>query len=370
MSKVFIEETSLSAIGDAIRAKTGKTELFSPAQMPAEIESIETGGEIEEVVVSGSAFERWLFDGMMEYEDGTLSGTPIDYYNEIEEVYKNYAFSAFNAKSITLPNLIWRPALADKLFYGNIALRSVDLPKLNIIPLTCFYECTFLQSCNLPSAVEVKGQAFRDCYKLPSISLPQCHTIGNSAFQSCQVLNEINAPLLEIVGESAFYYTPIESINFPLLKTIGSNAFQGCSKLTELTLPSLETSGNSAFSNCAELLYVNLPKLTTLGNYIFQNCAKLQKVDLGCLNNITASFKNYSPFRGCKVLDTVIIRSNSVASCSISAKDIFADCTNIINGTGFIYVPKALEEEYKTATNWATIANNIRAIEDYPEICG
>ena len=54
---------------------------------------------------------------------------------------------------------------------------------------------------------------------------------------------------------------------------------------------------------------------------------------------------------------------------SMSAADIFADCTNIIGGTGFIYVPKALEADYKTSTNWAPIANSIRAIEDYPDIC-
>lgn len=40
MSKVFIEESTLTAIGDAIRGKTGKTELLNPTNMPAEISSI------------------------------------------------------------------------------------------------------------------------------------------------------------------------------------------------------------------------------------------------------------------------------------------------------------------------------------------
>lgn len=44
MSKVFIEESTLTSIGDAIRAKTGKSDLISPGAMPTEIESIETGG--------------------------------------------------------------------------------------------------------------------------------------------------------------------------------------------------------------------------------------------------------------------------------------------------------------------------------------
>jgi hypothetical protein len=43
MAKVFIEETTLTNIGDAIRAKTGKTELIDPALMGEEITSIEAG---------------------------------------------------------------------------------------------------------------------------------------------------------------------------------------------------------------------------------------------------------------------------------------------------------------------------------------
>lgn len=43
MAKVFIEETTLTAIGDAIRGKTGKTELIDPANMSTEIAGIEAG---------------------------------------------------------------------------------------------------------------------------------------------------------------------------------------------------------------------------------------------------------------------------------------------------------------------------------------
>ena len=39
-------------------------------------------------------------------------------------------------------------------------------------------------------------------------------------------------------------------------------------------------------------------------------------------------------------------------------------------GTGYVYVPASLIETYKTATNWSAFANQFRAIEDYPEICG
>jgi hypothetical protein len=44
MSKIFIEESTLTSIGDAIREKTGKNELISPLNMPTEIEGIQSGG--------------------------------------------------------------------------------------------------------------------------------------------------------------------------------------------------------------------------------------------------------------------------------------------------------------------------------------
>lgn len=45
MAKLFIEESTLTAIGDAIREKTGKEDLIAPGAMPTEIASITTGTE-------------------------------------------------------------------------------------------------------------------------------------------------------------------------------------------------------------------------------------------------------------------------------------------------------------------------------------
>lgn len=44
MAKIFIEESTLSAIGNSIRAKTGKVNMIPPLNMPTEIASIQTGG--------------------------------------------------------------------------------------------------------------------------------------------------------------------------------------------------------------------------------------------------------------------------------------------------------------------------------------
>lgn len=44
MSKYVIDNETLSSIGNAIRSKTGKSDLIAPGDMPKEIESIEAGG--------------------------------------------------------------------------------------------------------------------------------------------------------------------------------------------------------------------------------------------------------------------------------------------------------------------------------------
>ena len=66
MAKVFIEETTLTAIGDAIRGKTGKTDLIDLANMSTEIASIEAGGgggELPEgaFLITGNANHKFAY---------------------------------------------------------------------------------------------------------------------------------------------------------------------------------------------------------------------------------------------------------------------------------------------------------------------
>ena len=68
MAKCFIEDATLTAIGDAIRAKTGGTDLMLPSAMPAAIEGIISGG--------GSGSYVWTKQGMSEtVTEDTTGGT-------------------------------------------------------------------------------------------------------------------------------------------------------------------------------------------------------------------------------------------------------------------------------------------------------
>ena len=41
--------------------------------------------------------------------------------------------------------------------------------------------------------------------------------------------------------------------------------------------------------------------------------------------------------------------------------------TPIAKGTGYIYVPDALVNDYKKATNWSVFANQIKPLSEYVE---
>lgn len=121
---------------------------------------------------------------------------------------------------------------------------------------------------------------------------------------------------------------------------IGRYGLAGCTKLTSVVLPAVRTTDGNSMNGCSEII----------------------KADFSNLQNI-----RYSTFYSNKKLVTLIIRTQAVAK--LEKTSAFKD-TPIASGTGYVYVPSALVDSYKSATNWSTYADQIRAIEDYPDITG
>ena len=121
---------------------------------------------------------------------------------------------------------------------------------------------------------------------------------------------------------------------------IGRYGLAGCTKLTSVVLPAVRTTDGNSINGCSELI----------------------KADFSNLQII-----RYSTFYANKKLVTLIIRTQAVAK--LDNTNAFKD-TPIASGTGYVYVPSALVNSYKSATNWSTYADQIRAIEDYPDITG
>lgn len=163
------------------------------------------------------------------------------------------------------------------------------------------------------------------------------------------------------VRDYAFYHSEsLESINLPNALTIGNYAFQFAENLLSVILPKATNIGNNAFYGCKKMASARLPAATEIGKGAYRNCENLTIVDLGATAKI-----NTTAFDGCSALVTFIIRTESV--CEIASARIFYG-SPLYSGSGFFYFPKKLVDAYKSATNWTRFADQIRAIEDYPDI--
>ena len=179
--------------------------------------------------------------------------------------------------------------------------------------------------------------------------------------------------------------------------SVGAHAFRGASKITSIDLPSVTTVGERAFNLVnGSLLSISLPSATTIGKYALYQCAKLTEIKLPCVTAVTDSMLREC--RGLITIDlgvatsianegmssaynltTLILRSETLCTLNASnAMDNNDHFSGKVNATynpdglkdGYIYVPRALVDSYKAATNWSAWADQFRAIEDYPEICG
>ena len=134
--------------------------------------------------------------------------------------------------------------------------------------------------------------------------------------------------------------------------------------LQELYLPSLTSVGTRlcfAQNGVKNLVFENA---TTVGQQAFAQCTGLEKIDFHKL----VSFSYNGQFSRCTKLEALIMRGNAVVRGFSSTACI--DSTAISAGNGYIYVNSALVDAYKADSAWGVYADQIRAIEDYPDITG
>lgn len=178
-----------------------------------------------------------------------------------------------------------------------------------------------------------------------------------------RTVENITDSSIETIGAYAFANcSALTEASFPNCTTVGMYAFNNATSLVTVDLPKVVTINSSTFANCSSLKNLNIPEVTKLTSNAIRDCSALEKIDLPKADTITTQV-----FLSCTMLTAVILRLNAVATLSNSNS---FNSTPIANGTGYIYVPDALIDSYKTATNWSVYANQFRAIEDYPDICG
>ena len=223
MTKLFIEDTTLTAIGDAIREKTGGTDLISPSNMPSEISSIETGGDTTQ-------------------EDGIVDGSLTEYAND----------------RVTQVN--------DYVFYHKSSLTTVDLPKVTYVGEYGFDNCSKLENVNIPEVTTLKKSSFNQCTKLATVNFPLLKHAYSNAFSSTSIAT-VNFPLLTYADDYCFSYCQkLANVNLPLLGSVHERTFQNCTALASIDLPSITTIEKYGFylSSALEKLILRSETMVTL----------------------------------------------------------------------------------------------------------
>lgn len=204
-----------------------------------------------------------------------------------------------------------------------------------------------------------------------SVLTSEVQSIANYKFYQSQTITEVNLPNATQIGSYAFNNCDnLTTVNIPQVDTISSYAFYDCSKLATVSADKVRVISSYAFNRCFKLENVKFKNLSDIEGSAFSMCTTLKKVDLYAIDRIQSN-----AFSACYSLKSVLVRKTD-AICTLGNTNAFANCMHILGTTnseynpqglkdGYIYVPKALVESYKTATNWSNFANQFRALEDY-----
>ena len=116
MSKVFIEESTLTSIGDAIRSKTGETGLIAPLDMATAISNLATGGgELEYLQLTrgdiGDSTIKWYLEEYLPSADTPFMALMICANNS----------STFNISSVQYPIVLYFDGTKINVVYQNIS---------------------------------------------------------------------------------------------------------------------------------------------------------------------------------------------------------------------------------------------------------
>lgn len=177
------------------------------------------------------------------------------------------------------------------------------------------------------------------------------------------------------------YNTSIEELDLPNVITVAHRAFAGATKLKKVNIPNAETLGINAFGSTTVLENALLWNVVSTENQCFQSSGirvliapKLQSVGTqfcnGCSNLEIAVLDSVTTMQGgmgfynCRALKAVIIKQADVVPPLTT--NVF-QASSVATGTGYVYVPESLIEQYKVATNWSSIASQIKGLNEIPQ---
>lgn len=194
MAKVFIEESTLTGIGDAIREKEGSTGLVPVTEMASRISAISGGGDLSDIEPLNAELEQILY--------GTDTGGK-SFYDEFWDCFQNYgnrtnynyAFFGEGWRSANYnPKYPLKPHYANTMFASSWISDTkipIDFSDLKVDYLSSLFQSSSLVTIRTLTVQKrhTYGSAFSGCSKLENITFEG--EIGNDInFGSCTKLSE------------------------------------------------------------------------------------------------------------------------------------------------------------------------------------
>lgn len=199
MAIKFVDEADLTTVGNAIRAKTGGSDLLTfPEGMAAAIAGISGGGGDDgrfKAVIERTATNPTLPSDLTKIGD-------YAFYN-----YSNLALTNLPAGVTNIGNYAFQNC-------SNLAL--TDLPAgVTNIGFQAFANCFKLAITRIPAGVmSINISAFSGCSSLRIITFQGTTELGNNVFSSCPNLSTINVPWAEGAVTGAPWGATNATINY------------------------------------------------------------------------------------------------------------------------------------------------------------
>ncbi len=150
----------------------------------------------------------------------------------------------------------------------------------------------------------------------------------------------------------------------PTVESIGDEALTNSiidRSITEIQDDIATTLAPYSLASCISLKKAVFVSVTEVANKCFHGDTALEELDFHSAVEFDAS-----ALQGLSGLKTLILRSNTMCDASSGA---VLSYTPIEEGTGYIYVPAALVDEYRSDFVWSGYYDQIRAIEEWPGVC-
>lgn len=373
MARVLVTESYLSAIGDAIRAKSLSEVAYTPGEMAQailDIPSSGSGSNNEDKFISCSYSGPYINDRVTEINSSLFKEQPGLTSISFPKVI-SIANGAFKNSSVQVAHFPSLKAVSANAFNNCVNLTNIEMANVESIEGSAFYGCNNLINVILPSLKTVEGNAFSECGNLMSVDAPNLTTIGNYgfsgcsnlttaimpnltevgkyAFEGCSSLTNYEMPKVNTIDEYAFAGAKLSNVSFLNAISVGECAFEG-SGLTAIELPKLTVPGGEAiFRNCSSMVSASMPNLTELSYQMFCGCSSLESIDLPMVinmnlgegtHNTSGAFKNCSSLKNVnmpllnRVLPLAFLGCSALESISLPSVThiddyAFCDCSSL-----------------------------------------